>query len=144
MLPILIGYVGGYTETSKWAILRQIVLFMLGFALVLTTLGIVASFLGMTMAALVGHGRRLVLVRDQDLEAPRGAVLDLRGQGLWMSVTCETPLEHWSVGLEAFAVGFDDPLEAWGTERGDLVGLAFDLEWEASGPADSSTRAHTR
>jgi cytochrome c-type biogenesis protein len=56
MLPILIGYVGGYTETSKWAILRQIVLFMLGFALVLTALGIAASILGMAMAALVGHG----------------------------------------------------------------------------------------
>jgi len=54
MLPILIGYVGGYTENSKIAILRQIVLFMLGFALVLTVLGIVASLLGTLMAALVG------------------------------------------------------------------------------------------
>jgi cytochrome c-type biogenesis protein len=56
MLPILVGYVGGYTETSKLAVLRQIVLFMLGFALVLTTLGIIASVLGMAMAALVGQG----------------------------------------------------------------------------------------
>jgi cytochrome c-type biogenesis protein len=54
MLPILIGYVGGYTENSKLAILRQIILFMLGFALVLTGLGIAASLLGTAMAALVG------------------------------------------------------------------------------------------
>jgi cytochrome c-type biogenesis protein len=56
MLPILIGYVGGYTETSKWAVLRQIILFMLGFALVLTVLGILAGLLGTAMAALVGQG----------------------------------------------------------------------------------------
>ncbi len=54
MLPILVGYVGGYTGQSKWAILRQILLFMLGFALILTTLGIAASLLGTAMAALVG------------------------------------------------------------------------------------------
>lgn len=86
-------------------------------------------------AALVGDGRRLLLVRDQDLQAPRGQSLDVRGQGLWLSATCETPLEHWSVGLEAFAVAFDDPREALVDERGDLVGLGLDLEWEASGPA---------
>lgn len=55
MLPVLIGYVGGYADMSKWAVLRQILLFMLGFALVLTILGILASILGMTMAALVGN-----------------------------------------------------------------------------------------
>lgn len=56
MLPVLVGYVGGYTAHSKWAILRQILLFMMGFALVLTLLGIVASLLGTAMAALVGSG----------------------------------------------------------------------------------------
>lgn len=56
MLPVLVGYVGGYTATSKLAILRQILLFMVGFALVLTALGIVASILGTAMAAIVGVG----------------------------------------------------------------------------------------
>lgn len=54
MLPILIGYVGGYSEQSKWAVFRQILLFMVGFALVLTTLGILAGLLGMVMSSLVG------------------------------------------------------------------------------------------
>ncbi len=86
-------------------------------------------------AALVGQGRRLVLVRDHGIELPRGPTLEVRGQGLWSAVNCETPLDHWSIGLEAFAVALDDPLEAYRGERGDLVGLGFDLEWEAMAPA---------
>jgi hypothetical protein len=84
-------------------------------------------------AALVGHGRRLVLVRDHELPPPPGRQLEVRGPGIWSAVTCETPLDHWSVGLEAFAVALDDPTEAYRGERGDVVGLGFDLEWEATG-----------
>jgi len=83
-------------------------------------------------AALVGHGRRLLLVHDHSMEPPRGAALEVRGQGLWSAVNCETPHDHWSIGLEAFAVAMDDPVEAYHGERGDLVGLGFDLEWEAT------------
>ncbi len=54
MLPVLVGYVGGYTATSRIAIFRQILMFMIGFALVLTLLGVLASLLGTAMAALVG------------------------------------------------------------------------------------------
>lgn len=61
MLPVMIGYVGGYTERSRWAILGQIVFFMLGFALVLTALGIAASLLGTAMGAMVGSGWYYVL-----------------------------------------------------------------------------------
>lgn len=86
-------------------------------------------------AALVGRGRRLVLVRDHELEPPRGRDLEVRGQGIWSTVTCETPLDHWSIGLEAFAVALDDPLDAFRGERGDRIGLGFDLEWEATAPA---------
>lgn len=61
MLPVLVGYVGGYGETSKWSVLQQILLFMLGFALVLTALGILASLFGMAMGALVGNAWYYVL-----------------------------------------------------------------------------------
>jgi cytochrome c-type biogenesis protein len=54
MLPILIGYVGGYSENSKWETGRQIFLFMIGFALVLTILGVLAGLLGLLMSTLVG------------------------------------------------------------------------------------------
>ena len=45
---------------------------------------------------------------------------------------CETPLEHWTVANEAFSVALDDPDEALGAQRGVLVPLGFDLEWEAA------------
>lgn len=81
-------------------------------------------------AAVVGSSPALVMIRADDLRIPaRG--MELRGDGVWACVTCETPLEHWSVGLECFGVSLDDPLQAWGDERGDLVPFGLDLEWEA-------------
>src|SRR5581483_5519904 len=59
-------------------------------------------------AALVGDDRPYLLVRDDDLRAPAGGRPEVRGEGLWSSLECETPLEHWTVGLEAFAVALDD------------------------------------
>jgi len=77
----------------------------------------------------------LVLVRDHDVPLPRGRTLEVRTSGLWADHTCETPLEHWTVGVEAFGVALDDPREAFRGERGDLCPLGFDLEWEATEPA---------
>ena len=34
--------------------------------------------------------------------------------------------------MEAFALAFDDPADAIGSELGERVGLAFDLEWEGT------------
>lgn len=86
-------------------------------------------------AALVGRGRPLVTLRDHDVEPPRGRALEARASGLWVDLVCETPLEHWSVGLEAFGVALDDPAEAYRGERGDPTALGLDLEWEARGEA---------
>ncbi len=86
-------------------------------------------------AAVVRKGLPFVLCREHDLEAPKPDwPLEIRGGGLWSHAICETPFDHWTVAMEAFAVGFDDPMEAWRAERGDKVGLAFDLEWERSEP----------
>ena len=72
-----------------------------------------------------------MLCRDVDLALPADPdVLELRGDALWTHAICETPLEHWTVAMEAFAVALDDPFDAWHGERGDRIGLAFDLEWE--------------
>ncbi|HUQ63507.1 MAG TPA: hypothetical protein VM121_07130 [Acidimicrobiales bacterium] len=81
---------------------------------------------------LVGDRRPLVSVRDHDIDLPSGRTLEVRASGLWGEITTETPLEHWSVGLEAFGVALDDPEEAWRGERGDRVAVGFDLEWEAT------------
>lgn len=87
-------------------------------------------------AAVAGPRRPLVTLRDHDVTPPRGRTLEARAGGLWVDLVCETPLEHWSVGLEAFGVALDDPVEAWAGERGDPTALGLDLEWEAAGPAD--------
>ena len=74
----------------------------------------------------------LVAVRDHEVALPRSG-LEVRAEGLWGELVCETPLEHWSMGLEAFGVGYDDPAEAWGAEWGERLAVGLDLEWEALG-----------
>lgn len=70
---------------------------------------------------------RWLVVREE--EAPPAVDGTIRANGLWLSLVCETPGEHWTVGLEAFALAVDDPED----ERGELVPLGFDVEWEAPG-----------
>jgi len=89
-------------------------------------------------AYLVGDGRPLVALRDHEVPMPRGRGLEVRAEGLWAELVCETALEHWSVGLEAFGVALDDPATAYHDERGDRVALGLDLEWEAAAPAQPS------
>jgi hypothetical protein len=86
-------------------------------------------------ACLVGDGRPLVTVIDHDAPLPRAPGLELRTEGLWCDLTCETPLEHWTVGLEAFGVALDDPAEVYRSGRGERTALGFDLEWETDGRA---------
>jgi hypothetical protein len=85
-------------------------------------------------SAVVGRDQPLILVRDHDVPLPRRGSLEIRTSGLWAEPVCETPLEHWSLGLEAFAVALEDPADAFASERGDPVPLGFDLEWETTGP----------
>jgi hypothetical protein len=83
-------------------------------------------------ATLVGDGRSYLLVREDQVPAPRApSSLEIRSEGLWADLVCEEPHDHWSVGLEAFGLAFDDPEEAVRSERGDRTGLGLDLGWEA-------------
>ena len=68
---------------------------------------------GETVDIRVERGDRWLVIRDRE--------------GIWLSVVCVTPGEHWSLGMEAFALEVDDPDD----ELGHLVPLGFDLEWEA-------------
>jgi hypothetical protein len=82
-------------------------------------------------AAVVGEHRALVSLVADDLPPPRVG-LEVRGPGIWASAECETPFDHWSLGLEAFAVTLDDPWDALGSARGERTPLGADLEWEAT------------
>lgn len=84
-------------------------------------------------AALVGAHRPLAVVLDHEVPF-RSSPFEVRTTGLWADHTCEVPFDHWTVGLEAFALGVDDPRELLGRQLGDQVPLGFDLEWEADGP----------
>ena len=72
----------------------------------------------------------VVVVHDDDVSPPRGEQLVVRAEGLWAELVCETAGEHWSFGLEAFGVRFDDEREAATSDRGERVAVGFDLEWE--------------
>ena len=82
-------------------------------------------------AAVVRAGHPLLTLVDTELRLPSTS-LAIRGEGLWADHVCETPLEHWTVANEAFSVALDDPDEALGAQRGVLVPLGIDLEWEST------------
>lgn len=78
------------------------------------------------------HG--LVVVRDHEVPLPRGEALEVRADGLWAELVCETPMEHWGLGLEAFGVRLDEPGDAYRGEIGERLPVGLDLEWEATTP----------
>ena len=82
-------------------------------------------------AAVVRADHPLLTLVDTELRLPSTS-LAIRGEGLWADHVCETPLEHWTVANEAFSVALDDPDEALGAQRGVLVPLGIDLEWESA------------
>jgi hypothetical protein len=87
---------------------------------------------------LPGLGR--LVVADEEVPVPRPqAGLDIRTDGLWASLYCETPFEHWSMGLEAFGLRVDDDVDesvSWDRMVGERLPVGFDLEWELRGPAE--------
>ena len=60
MLPVLVGYVGGYSDLSKQMIIRQLLLFIMGISLVLTAFGIAATALGVAFGSFIGGGGYIV------------------------------------------------------------------------------------
>jgi hypothetical protein len=90
-------------------------------------------------AAVLGRSRPTVALVEHEIDAPRVG-LELRASGLWADHVCEEPHRRWSLGLEAFALALDDPLDLVSTGRGLPLALGFDLEWEtpeAPAPIDS-------
>jgi hypothetical protein len=100
-----------------------------------------ASFLfDGALGAFGAFGR--VVVADEAVPLPRpSAGLELRADGLWVSLLCETAFEHWSLGLEAFGLrlddeSFGDDAPAWSDLVGERLPVGFDLEWELRAPPE--------
>ena len=72
-----------------------------------------------------------VVVRDHEVGLPRQG-LEIRADGLWAELTCETPFDHWSYGLEAFGVRLDHPSDSLRGEIGERVPVGLDIEWDVS------------
>jgi hypothetical protein len=82
-------------------------------------------------ATLTVPGVGVVAVHDDDVPLPRvRGSLEIRAEGLWAELLCETAGEHWSFGLEAFGLRFDTAEEAATSDVGDRVAVGYDLEWE--------------
>jgi hypothetical protein len=94
-----------------------------------------AAGLAWYVSATIGPDGRLVIVVDPALRLQSlKPSLEFRAEGLWAQHVCETPMEHWTVGLEAFGVRLEDPTEALVAEAwGDRIGVGLDVEWEAAG-----------
>jgi hypothetical protein len=73
----------------------------------------------------------IVAVRDHEVTPPRQG-LEIRAEGLWAELWCETPGEHWTFGMEAFGIRLDAPKDARraGGEIGERVAVGLDTEWE--------------
>jgi hypothetical protein len=83
-------------------------------------------------SALVGRGRRPVVLVEPEAPLPRPSTLELRAPGLWTEFIEQIPDEHFTVDLEAFAVALDDPEDVFGRGWGDRVPYGLELEWESS------------
>jgi hypothetical protein len=88
------------------------------------------------LTGLSGH-EGIVAVRDDEVPPPRQG-LELRGDGIWAELTCETPGEHWTFGLEAFGIRIDNLTD----EMGDRIPVGLDLEWEVSSAGPPAGTVH--
>jgi hypothetical protein len=85
-------------------------------------------------AYLVTPEEGLIVVRDHEIPLPKGDALEVRADSLWAELVCETPMEHWGLGMEAFGVRLDEPVDAYRGEIGERLPVGLDLEWEAVTP----------
>ena len=71
----------------------------------------------------------VIVVRDHEVPPPRVG-LEIRSEGLWAELLCNTPGEHWQFGMEAFGVRLDTPEDALHGEIGERIAVGLDIEWE--------------
>jgi len=78
--------------------------------------------------------QRPVVISAVDIKFGQG--WELRTSGLWADQNRERSFDHWSYGLEAFALAIDEPEELVRTGHGHRVPLGWELDFVADGPPD--------
>lgn len=76
-------------------------------------------------------GGKPVVMIEADIPIPAKR-WEFRTSALWVEQVCESPHEHWSYGLEAFALELDDSTELIRTGFGTRVPLGWELDFYGS------------
>jgi len=91
--------------------------------------------------SLVRPGEPLVSLVELEAAAPKPPSLEVRAPGLWTDIGVQTPLEHMTVDLEAFAVALDEPADVFAGAYGIRLPLGGELEWESAAPIQAGSTA---
>ena len=84
-------------------------------------------------------GPRPLPVVISALDIDPGSTWELRTSGLWAEQVLERSFEHWSYGLEAFALAIDEPDELVRRAYGHRVPLGWELDFVADGAPEATT-----
>lgn len=95
------------------------------------------------LVSLVRPGHDLVSLVELDAPAPKPPSLEVRSTGLWTDIGIQTPLDHMTVDIEAFAVALDDPDDVFAGAYGIRTALGCELEWETAGELVSGPAAQS-
>lgn len=87
------------------------------------------------LAAVLRPSEEPVVVIDYDLPMARSA-FEFRSSGVWVELCCEEPLEHWTVGLEAFGLALPEDGICTPDSFGDRVPVGLDLDVETRSAAE--------
>lgn len=84
-----------------------------------------------TFTGVVLDAERQTAVHQPGISAPQKG-WELRDSGIWAEQTCEATNGHWTYGLEAFALNFEEPDSLLGSAMGTRVPLGWELDFEAT------------
>ena len=84
------------------------------------------------LASILRPGAEPVTVFDHDLPLASHA-FEFRAPAVWVELCCEEPLDHWTVGLEAFGLALPEDAVVTPDSYGDRVPIGLDLDVETVG-----------
>lgn len=87
------------------------------------------------LAVVHERGQEPVVVLDFELPLVSNA-FEFRAPGIWTDLVCETPVEQWTVGVEAFGIAVDPSETLTPGSFGDRTPVGLDIDVEAATAPD--------